>query len=62
MMEKTIKYLLQEAYVNGYNDAREAVAKDIEAEKCHEFIDDCYGVNGEHCDIVKRLSDIARGK
>jgi hypothetical protein len=29
-MEKTIKYLLQEAYVNGYNDARESVAKEIE--------------------------------
>jgi hypothetical protein len=29
-MEKTIKYLLQEAYVNGYNDAREAVAQEIE--------------------------------
>ncbi len=29
-MEKTIKYLLQEAYVNGYNDAREAIAQEIE--------------------------------
>ncbi len=29
-MEKTIKYLLQEAYVDGYNDARETMAKEIE--------------------------------
>ena len=29
-MEKTIKYLLQEAYVDGYKDAREAVAKEIQ--------------------------------
>ena len=61
-MEKTIKYLLQEAYVDGYNDARQAVAREIEAEKCHEFVDNCYGVNGEHCDIVNKLATIARGK
>jgi hypothetical protein len=30
MMEKTIKYLLQEAYVDGYNTAREAAAKEVE--------------------------------
>lgn len=29
-MEKTIRYLLQEAYVNGYNDARIAIAEEIE--------------------------------
>jgi len=29
-MEKTIKYLLQEAYVDGYNDARKVIAEEIE--------------------------------
>jgi hypothetical protein len=29
-MEKTIKYLLQEAYVDGYKDARESIAQEIE--------------------------------
>jgi hypothetical protein len=29
-MEKTIKYLLQEAYVNGYNDARISIADELE--------------------------------
>lgn len=29
-MEKTIKYLLQEAYVDGYNDARKTIAEEIE--------------------------------
>jgi hypothetical protein len=29
-MEKTVKYLLQEAYVDGYNDARVAIAEEIE--------------------------------
>lgn len=29
-MEKTVKYLLQEAYVDGYNDARIAIAEEIE--------------------------------
>ena len=28
-MEKTIKYLLQEAYVNGYKDANDAIIEKI---------------------------------
>jgi hypothetical protein len=40
-MEKTIKYLLQEAYVDGYNDARESVAKEVEGftMSWHQFSD-----------------------
>jgi len=30
-MEKTILYALQEKYVEGYNDAKEAIAKQIES-------------------------------
>lgn len=30
-MEKTIKYNLDESYAQGYNDAREEIAKAIEA-------------------------------
>ena len=41
---------------------RDKIAKEIESEKCHEFIEDCYGVNGEHCDIVNKLAAIVRGK
>ena len=54
-MEKTIKYLLQEAYVDGYKDAREAIAKEIESHMPH----------GPMCDItlaLKQAVDIARGK
>lgn len=29
-MEKTVKYLLQEAYVDGYNDARISIADELE--------------------------------
>lgn len=30
-MEKTLKYNLDESYAQGYNDAREDIAKEIEA-------------------------------
>lgn len=30
-MEKTIKYLLQEAYVDGYKDGYDAAVKELEA-------------------------------
>lgn len=40
---------------------RDKIAKEIEAEKCNDSWHDCYGVNGEHCDVVKKLADIARG-
>ena len=64
-MEKTIKYLLQEAYVDGYNDAREAVAKEVEGYQLtwHQFDDgiplhsNCYNCNAEPytpvCDVAK---------
>ena len=29
-MEKTVKYLLQEAYVDGYNNARISIADELE--------------------------------
>lgn len=58
-MEKTIKYLLQEAYVDGYNDAREAVARDIEnlEPNAADYIDT---LKGKYW--VARCADIARGK
>lgn len=58
-MEKTIKYLLQEAYVDGYNTAREAVAKDIEnlEPKAADYIDT---LKGKYW--VARCAAIARGK
>ena len=31
-MQKTLKYNLDESYAQGYNDAREEIAKEIEAE------------------------------
>jgi hypothetical protein len=64
-MEKTIKYLLQEAYVDGYKDAREAVAKDIEAlangiEPKNEHIAKYAPVDAN--EILWRAIAIARGK
>lgn len=41
---------------------REKIAKEIESEKCDESDDDCYGVNGEHCDVVSKLAAIVRGE
>jgi hypothetical protein len=32
-MEKTIKYLLQEAYVDGYKDGYDAATKEVEKNK-----------------------------
>jgi hypothetical protein len=55
-METTIKYALQEKYVEGYNDAREAIAKQIEA-GC--TFDHLYQILVcEHC---KTSANIARG-
>jgi uncharacterized protein (UPF0297 family) len=60
MMEKTIKYLLQEAYVDGYNTAREAVAKDIERYEVIESSNENYNNIFE---IVKKgFIEVARGK
>ena len=63
-MEKTIKYLLQEAYVDGYNDAREAAAKEVEGYQLtwHQFADgiplhsNCYGRLGRSTFFHKRTS------
>ena len=38
-MEKTLRILKQESYLEGYADAREMVAKDIEA--AHKQLDCC---------------------
>lgn len=40
---------------------REHIAKEIEAGFCNGA-NGCYGVNKEHCDILKECADIARGK
>lgn len=40
---------------------RQEVAKEIEALFCNGS-NGCYGVNKEHCDVVKECADIARGK
>lgn len=59
-MEKTIKYLLQEAYVDGYNDAREAVAREIESWKVIESSNQSYD---DIFDMVKKeFINVARGK
>ena len=58
-MEKTIKYLLQEAYVDGYNDAREAVAREIRSYT--------WAINGETAfeiaqNTINECIEIAKGK
>ena len=40
---------------------REHIAKEIETLFCNGS-NGCYGVNKEHCDVVKECADIARGK
>lgn len=40
---------------------REQIAQEIEAELCNNG-KSCYGVNQEHCDTVRKLAAIARGK
>jgi hypothetical protein len=40
---------------------REHIAKEIEALFCNGS-NGCYGVNKEHCDVVKECADIARGQ
>ena len=37
-MEKTIKYLLQEAYVDGYKDGYDAASKEVEKSKEWELL------------------------
>jgi DNA-binding transcriptional MocR family regulator len=57
IMEKTILYALQEKYIEGYNDAREAIAKQIES--------GCIADAGDQiivCEHCKNSADIARGK
>lgn len=39
---------------------REQIVKEIEALFCNGS-NGCYGVNKEHCDVVKECADIARG-
>ena len=60
-MEKTLKFQLDESYAEGYNNAREQIAKEIEATKCNNG-KSCDGVNDEHCDTVDELIAIARGQ
>jgi len=57
-------------------EIREQIAKEIEAKYCassddendEPFIPDyendlgCFGVNAEHCDIIKKCAAIARGE
>ena len=55
-MEKTILYALQEKYIEGYNDAREAIAKQIES--------GCIADAGDQiivCAHCQNSADIARG-
>lgn len=56
-MKKTIQYALQEKYVEGYNDAREAAARQIES--------GCISDSGDQiivCEHCKNSAIIARGK
>ena len=66
-MEKTIRIMLQESYVEGYKDARSAIASEIE--KVTIFIPHI-GINGEEItdvaeimnDLRTRFSIIAKGE
>lgn len=40
---------------------RENIAREIEAELCDTGDGGCYGVNDEHCDIIRKVVSIARG-
>jgi hypothetical protein len=56
IMEKAIQYALQEKYVEGYNDARKSIAKQIESGCISDAGDQI--IVCEHC---KNSADIARG-
>ena len=56
-METTIKYALQEKYVEGFNDAKEMIARQIES--------GCIADTGDQiivCEHCKNSANIARGK
>ena len=56
-MEATIKYALQEKYVEGFNDAKEMIARQIESGCISDAGDQI--IVCEHC---KNSANIARGK
>ena len=57
-MEKTLRILKQESYLDGYTDAREMIAKDIEL--AHKQMDCCQlAIAVCSCDMAIR---IARGE
>jgi len=56
-METTIKYALQEKYVEGFNDAKEMIARQIESGCISDAGDQI--IVCEHC---KNSANIARGK
>jgi len=44
-------------------EVQDRIAWEIEAQYCVENKpDDCYGVNGEHCQVLKKAATIARGE
>jgi glycyl-tRNA synthetase alpha subunit len=56
-MEKAIQYALQEKYVEGFNDAKEMIARQIESGCISDAGDQI--IVCEHC---KNSANIARGK
>jgi hypothetical protein len=54
LIENSIKPILE-------YQIKKQIAKEIETLFCNGS-NGCYGVNKEHCDVVKECADIARGQ
>lgn len=50
-----------QSFLDWEKGLREEIAKEIEAQLCDSKLG-CYGVNKEHCDVMRECAAIARGK